>query len=287
MVVKSTEFSKQRFRIRFVVRLKVWVWRFAQLDRHASKMVRCDPGKGRAAPEGAKVVMKVQVEVPAGSGRPGVPGRPRQFGQKQQNPARRYGGIGAVIVLHVVLIYALVNGLANKVVQVIQHPIETKIIEPVKPPPPPPLPTVELPPPKFAPPPPPFVPPPEVPVQAPPQNTITHQAAPVVSAPVTAPPAPAPVAKPVSHEVGVVCPNSDEIRGSIAYPKEAQENNVTGDVLIEFVVDPQGHVTNEHVAKSSEDSSLDAAAFSAVKKFNCISQGQPVRVQVPFSFTLN
>lgn len=245
---------------------------------------------GRVAPEGAKVVMKVQVGVPAGSGVAGGPGRPREFGRKQQNPVRRFGGIGAVIVLHVVLIYALVNGLANKVVQVIQHPIETKIIEPVKPPPPPPLPVVQLPPPKFAPPPPPFVPPPEVPVQAPPQQTIAHQAAPVVSAPVTAPPAPpapAPVAKPVSHEVGVVCPNSDEIRGTIAYPKEAQENNVTGDVLIEFVVDPQGHITGERVAKSSDDNSLDAAAFNAVKKFNCISQGQPVRVQVPFSFNLN
>jgi periplasmic protein TonB len=233
--------------------------------------------------------MKVQVEVPAGGARRGVPGRPREFGRKQQTPVRRYGGIGAVIVLHIVVIYALVNGLANKVVQVIQHPIETKIIEPVKPPPPPPLPTVELPPPKFAPPPPPFVPPPEVPVQAPPQPTITHQAAPVVSAPVTAPPAPpAPVqAKPVSHEVGVVCPNSDEIRSTIRYPKEAQENGVTGDVLIEFVVDPQGHITNERVAKSSDADSLDTAAFNAVKKFNCISQGQPVRVQVPFSFSLN
>ncbi|MFD1561847.1 energy transducer TonB [Paraburkholderia silviterrae] len=233
--------------------------------------------------------MKVQVEVPAGGARSGGPGRPREFGRKQQNPMRRYGGIGAVVVLHAVLIYALVNGLATKVVQVIQHPIETKIIEPVKPPPPPPLPTVQLPPPKFAPPPPPFVPPPEVPVQAPPQATITHQAAPVVSAPVTAPPAPpAPVqAKPVSHEVGVVCPNSDEIRSSIRYPKEAQENGVTGDVLIEFVVDPQGHVTNERVAQSASDDSLDAAAFNAVKRFNCISQGQPVRVQVPFSFSLN
>ncbi|MBB2928650.1 protein TonB [Paraburkholderia silvatlantica] len=192
--------------------------------------------------------------------------------------------------MHIVLIYALVNGLANKVVQVIQHPIETKIIEPVAPPPPPPLPAVQLPPPKFAPPPPPFVPPPEVPVQAPPQQSIVHQAAPVVSAPVTAPPAPPapPVqAKPVSHEVGVVCPNSDEIRSSIRYPKEAQDNGVTGDVLIEFVVDPQGHVTNERVAQSANDDSLDAAAFNAVKKFNCISQGQPVRVQVPFSFSLN
>ena len=95
-------------------------------------------------------------------------GRPREFGKKQQNPVRRFGGVGIVLVLHAVLIYALLNGLATKVVQVIQHPIETRIIEPVKPPPPPPMPVVKLPPPKFAPPPPPFVPPPEVPVQAPP-----------------------------------------------------------------------------------------------------------------------
>ncbi|WP_322102326.1 energy transducer TonB [Paraburkholderia sp. J41] len=218
------------------------------------------------------------------------PARPREFGRKQQNPVRRFGGIAIVLLLHVVLIYALINGLATKVVQVIQHPISTKIIEPVKPPPPPPLPTVQLPPPKFTPPPPPFVPPPEVPVQAPPQPTITHAPTPVQSAPVTAPPAPpAPPApaKPVSHEVGVVCPNSDQIRSSIKYPQEAQENNATGDVLIEFVVDPQGHVTNERVAKSADDDSLDRAAFNAVKQFNCISQGQPVRVQVPFSFNLN
>jgi protein TonB len=146
---------------------------------------------------------------------------------------------------------------------------------------------VQLPPPKFAPPPPPFVPPPEVPVQAPPQATITHQATPVQSAPVVAPPTVAPP-KPVVHtEVGVVCPNSDQIRGSIAYPKEAQENGDTGEVTIEFTVDPQGHVTNERVAKSSDHDSLDDAAFKAVKRFNCIAQGQAVRVQVPFSFNLN
>ncbi len=126
---------------------------------------------------------KVEGQFPAATARMERPGRPREFGRKQQNPVRRFGGIAVVLLLHIVLIYALINGLATKVVQVIQHPIETKIIEPVKPPPPPPLPTVQLPPPKFAPPPPPFVPPPEVQVQTPPQPTITHQAAPVVSAP--------------------------------------------------------------------------------------------------------
>lgn len=216
-------------------------------------------------------------------------GRPRQFGGKPQKPVRRFGGIAIVLLLHVVLVYALLNGLATKVVQVVQHPIETRIIEPVKPPPPPPMPVVKLPPPKVALPPPPFVPPPEVPVQAPPQATITHQAAPVpsapaVQAPVVAPPAP--VAKPVSHEVGVVCPNSDQMRASMQYPKEAQENNITGDVTIEFVVDADGNITNERVAQSA-DPILDRTAYNTVKRFKCVAQGQSVRVQVPFSFNLN
>jgi len=112
-----------------------------------------------------------------------------QYGRRQQNPVRRYAGIGAVLLLHIFFIWALMSGLANKVVQIVQKPIETKIIEPVKPPPPPPMPTVQLPPPKFTPPPPPFVPPPEVPVTPPPvAPTITHQAVPV----------PTPVAPPAS-----------------------------------------------------------------------------------------
>ncbi|TDV33836.1 outer membrane transport energization protein TonB [Paraburkholderia caballeronis] len=219
---------------------------------------------------------------------PGKTGAPLRFGQKQRNPVRRFGGIAAVLLLHVALIYALLNGLATRVVQVIQHPIETRIIEPVKPPPPPPLPTVQLPPPKFAPPPPPFVPPPEVNVPAPPQQpTITHQAAPVAAqpAPPPAPAAPAP-AKAPSTEVGVVCPNSDQVRSSIRYPREALQNNITGNVVIEFVVDPQGRVTDARVAQSA-DPLLDRAALNAVKQFSCVSQGEAVRVQVPFAFNLN
>ena len=223
----------------------------------------------------------------------GLAGSPLQYGRRQQNPVRRYAGIAAVLLLHIFFIWALMSGLANKVVQIVQKPIETKIIEPVKPPPPPPMPTVQLPPPKFTPPPPPFVPPPEVAVTPPPvAPTITHQAVPVPTPVALPPPAPAaPVAppapaKPVSHVVGVVCPNSDEIRRSMGYPQDAQDNNITGDVMISFVVDPQGHVTEEKVEQSA-DPILDHAAFVAVKKFNCISQGQPVSVQVPFSFNLN
>jgi protein TonB len=236
--------------------------------------------------------MKVEGQMPAAPPTAATFGRPRQFGRKQQSPARRFGGIAAVIALHVVLVYALLNGLANKVARVVERPIETKIIEPVKPPPPPPLPVVQLPPPKFAPPPPPFVPPPEVPVQAPPQQqTIVHQATPVETPKAIPPAPPAPPAPPkpapVQTAVSVVCPNSDQVRGSIVYPREAQENGDTGEVVIEFTVDPQGHITNERVASSSDHESLDTAAFKAVKRFNCIAQGQAVRVQVPFSFNLN
>ncbi|RKP47090.1 energy transducer TonB [Pararobbsia silviterrae] len=205
---------------------------------------------------------------------------------------RKYAGFALVLALHVLFIWALKNGLANKVVQVIQKPIEAKIIEPIKPPPPPPVPIVKEPPPKIKPPPRPFVPPPEVHVATPPPVApIAHQADPVTTpvtpAPVVeAPPAPPAPAKPVSHEIGVVCPNAAQVRAGLKYPAEAQDNGITGDVLISFVVDEQGHVTDEKVEQSA-DPVLDRAAFNVVKKFNCISQGQAVRVQVPFSFNLN
>ncbi|HIH2754096.1 TPA: energy transducer TonB, partial [Burkholderia lata] len=128
-----------------------------------------------------------------------------------------------------------------------------------------------------------FVPPPEVPVQAQSQPTPAHTSAPVVSAP--APAAPAAPAAP-SHEVGVVCPNSDQVRASLRYPREALENNIVGNVLVEFVVDADGRVSGERIAQSA-DPILDRAALAAVRRFSCISQGQAVRVQVPFSFNLN
>src|SRR6267378_3601554 len=79
----------------------------------------------------------------------------------------------AVGIFHVVLIYALVHGLARKIVEVVRAPLETKIIEEIKRPPPeqPPPPP---PPPKLATPPPPVIPPPPgpIPVPVPPPPTI-------------------------------------------------------------------------------------------------------------------
>ena len=74
------------------------------------------------------------------------------YAEQQRNPSKHMVGLGVVIVMHIILGWALLNGLARKVVEVVKGPIETKIIEEVKPPPPPPE-TPLPPPPKMAPPP--------------------------------------------------------------------------------------------------------------------------------------
>ena len=85
------------------------------------------------------------------------------YAQQQRNPTRHAIGLLVVILAHVLVIYALVTGLARKAVQVIKKPLETSIIEELKlpPPPPPPPKKIEIPKP---PPPETYVPPPDIPV---------------------------------------------------------------------------------------------------------------------------
>ena len=44
------------------------------------------------------------------------------YAQQQRNPAKHMVGISFVIVFHVILVWALVNGLARKVVEVVKGP---------------------------------------------------------------------------------------------------------------------------------------------------------------------
>src|SRR5216684_4766389 len=115
------------------------------------------------------------------------------YAQPQTSSSRRLTALVAVGIFHVILIYALIHGLARKIVEVVRAPLETKIIEEIKRPPqeqPPPPP----PPPKLATPPPPFIPPPEVqvqvPVQLPPAITAVVPTPPSVAVPPPAAPAP-------------------------------------------------------------------------------------------------
>src|SRR4029453_7462668 len=110
------------------------------------------------------------------------------FSQQQADPRRHFAGISFVIFFHAFIVYALVTGLAKKVVEVVRAPIETKVIEEIKKPPPPPEVGVP-PPPRLEAPPPPFIPPPEAQIQQPPPaptitaTTPTPPPAPVVIAP--------------------------------------------------------------------------------------------------------
>ncbi len=149
------------------------------------------------------------------------------YARQQRNPSRHLIGLGGVILFHALLIYALVTGLARKVVEVVKGPIEVKVIEEVKTPPPPPE---VIPPPKLAAPPPPFIPPPEINI-ATPQTTaptitaVTREAPPAPVAPVIQPPAPVAKAPPPPpagpKSARVVCPNYAEAMSSIVYPREA------------------------------------------------------------------
>jgi periplasmic protein TonB len=210
-----------------------------------------------------------------------------QYAFAQRQPAKSSVGLVVVVLLHVVVVYALVSGLARKVVDVIKQPLETKIIEAPKPPPeaPPPPP----PPPKLEAPPPPFIPPPEVQIQVPVQQqqapviAVTQAKAPEAPPPVAAPPAPP---RPTPVAVGLACPNSQRLRAEVAYPREAQRQELTGETLVEFTVDRDGHVKDAQIVKASHKV-FEAVSLATVRMFKCVGQGQDVKVQVPFVFRLD
>jgi protein TonB len=214
------------------------------------------------------------------------------FAEQQRNPGKHVVGIGIVLALHLLLGWGLLNGLAQRLVEVIKSPLETKIIEEVKPPPPPP-PENLPPPPKFAPPPPSFVPPPEVNVNPPPTpapSITTTQVAPP-PAPVTVSPAPAviapPVAAPAAPRVAAraaianakdCAPNSDD------YPAAARRAEATGTTKIRFSVGADGKLAGAEILRSAgssrEHKMLDRIALSKLSecsfKAGLDENGRPV-----------
>jgi protein TonB len=148
-----------------------------------------------------------------------------------------------VVVLHLLLGYALVTGLARKVVDVIKQPLETKIIEEIKKPPPD---TPPPPPPKLVQPPPPFIPPPEINIQvpitqvAPTITTVTTTQPP--PAKVEAPPAPLPVVR--KEYKATSCPKP-------SFPRQAITQGLSGTVTAWVHVAPSGGVTNVEIRSSS------------------------------------
>jgi protein TonB len=196
------------------------------------------------------------------------------YAEQQRNPTKHMVGVGVVIVMHIILGWALLNGLARKVVEVVKGPIETKIIEEVKPPPPPP-PENLPPPPKLPPPPPAFMPPPEVQIQnPPPAPAITVQTVPPPPAPpvtIAPPPAPEPAPPAPPAPSARVAPQVDFNADCTkpAYPPAAVRAEATGISVIKVTVGVDGRATATEIAKSSgpsrEHKLLDRAAEAAIR----------------------
>lgn len=70
------------------------------------------------------------------------------------------------------------------------------------------------------------------------------------------------------------------IRTNIRYPQEAFDNNVMGEVVVQFIVDKQGYVTNVELAKSAEYY-LDKEALRLISKSPpwtpAVQNGRPVK----------
>ena len=188
------------------------------------------------------------------------------YAQQQRSWGKHAPSILAVVALHIVIGWALVNGLARRVIEVVKAPIETKIIEEIKKPPPdvPPPP-----PPKLAAPPPPFIPPPEINIEIPkvtPPPTITT----VTTTP--PPPGPPPVARPVP-----VAPPQPAVRKEYkasyrvepTFPRDAIRRGINGRVVAWVHVAPAGNVTNVEI-RSSTNRVFDREVIRALSqwKFN-------------------
>lgn len=82
------------------------------------------------------------------------------------------------------------------------------------------------------------------------------------------------------------------ISSNIKYPKDAIKKGMQGAVVVQFVVEPDGSVSNVHVVRSVFPS-LDTEAVRMVKAMPKWSpgmqNGKPVRVRfnVPIRFSLN
>jgi protein TonB len=211
------------------------------------------------------------------------------FARQQRDPTKHVIGIGFVILIHALIIYALVTGLARKAVEVIKKPLTATIVEEIKAPPPPPPPPKKIEIPKIPPPPQQtYIPPPDIPVP-----TITSEPViaavtptpppepPVIAPPVVAPPAPAPP-KPAVRR-GIV-PISRVIP---AYPREAIKKGITtGSVVARLNIDEKGNVTDVKIIEANPPRVFDRAVIDALSQWKFQADGEKYIGEIEVHFTL-
>eukprot|EP01012_Entosiphon_sulcatum_P042341 TRINITY_DN56333_c0_g1_i1.p1 TRINITY_DN56333_c0_g1~~TRINITY_DN56333_c0_g1_i1.p1 ORF type:complete len:209 (+),score=49.91 TRINITY_DN56333_c0_g1_i1:164-790(+) len=195
----------------------------------------------------------------------------------KKSPARQLVGFGLVVAIHVLLIWAVKGGLANSIVELVNGPMETKLIEEKvaekEAPPPPKVDMKPLPPP--------VVIPVDISVEAPPSNdapaidpNAQRRAAPTQtaakSADVTVPPRSNP-RRPVTQP---------------EYPPTSKRLGEAGTVIMLLTVNEEGRVTDAKIDTSSGFERLDDAAMKeALKAWRLLPgtvNGKPVAMQYKF-----
>jgi periplasmic protein TonB len=186
----------------------------------------------------------------------------QDYASRQRKPTKHLVGLGLVVLLHLLLLWAINSGLARSFVKKLKGPVEAVLLEEQKPdiPPPPPPP-----PPKNLPPPPPsYVPPVDVQVNAPPPVNAIAAVSNTPQPP--APPSPLPVsnapAAPVRTGAVVNSANCEKPE----YPSASRRLEEEGTVSLRFLVGVDGKVIQAEVDKSSGFRRLDEAARAGLAK---------------------
>jgi periplasmic protein TonB len=208
------------------------------------------------------------------------------YARQQRDPSKHLIGITFVVVVHVIVIYALLNGLGKAIVEVIKKPLNATIIEEIKAPPPPPPP-----PPKKI-----IEQPKPVPVEAyvpPPDIPVPTVAAPVISAVTqTAPTEPHVIAPPV---VAPPAPPKPAIRRGISrisgedpvFPKAAIKANIErGHVVARVYIDEKGNVTNVEIRESDPPRVFDRAVIIALQDWKFSAEGEKYIAELELNFKL-
>jgi periplasmic protein TonB len=210
------------------------------------------------------------------------------YARQQRDPTRHLIGIAFVVLLHALILYALVTGLARKAIEVIKKPLDATIIQEIKLPPPPPPPPKRVEVPKV---PDTYIPPPDVPVSSavatgPTITAVTvtpPPAAPVVAPPVVAPPPPPPP-KPAVRRGGQL-----EIveRENPTFPKEAIRAGVEkGVVVARMQIDEKGHVTEVQIVSSDPPRVFDREVRRALSMWRFKADGEKYVGEIEISFKL-
>ncbi len=191
------------------------------------------------------------------------------YANRKQMSSNRTASIIVVALLHVVLGYALVSGLAYNVVK--QAATDLKTFDVTEPPPPPEEKPPPPPPEKQETPPPPQVaaPPPIVSMPSPPvQIQTTPNPPPFVPTPIARPAPPAPPAPPPAPKTVEPAKARGDLHALFStddYPNSALQAQQQGTTAVSYTVGTDGRISGCDVTSSSGSSALDQATCKILR----------------------